>query len=322
MDAHLSKLLENLKIAELQQYSNLAVYPFSYRNGNKIEYIPLDIALTNKFIEIKEIDEHGSVPELFVENYSDSRVMLLDGEELIGAKQNRVLNATVLLEIKSKTTIPVSCVESSRWEYEEKIFRSSGISMPSYSRGSKMSSVSRSLSMSEGKSYRSDQSEVWDEVDRLSSSAGVRSKTNAMNEVFTSKQDDLEVYLKNFKKLDTQNGLIVFINNKPAGIEYISDERVFEQTYRKILKSYAMDALIDCKVSENSNLENLRNEFLNEILTCETKSYKSVGIGDDVRIETENLVGAGLIVEDELIHFTAVRFSEDYQSIKSRRSFR
>ncbi len=185
-----------------------------------------------------------------------------------------------------------------------------------------MSSVSRSLSMSGGKSYRSDQSEVWDEVDRLSSSAGVKSKTNAMNDVFESKQEDLEVYLKYFKKIDKQNGLIVFINDKPAGIEYISDEKVFEQTFRKILKSYAMDALIDCKVSEDSNFELLRNEFINEIRNCETKSYKSVGVGDDVRIESEYLVGAGLVVEDELIHFTAVRFNEEYQSIKSRRSFR
>jgi hypothetical protein len=58
-----------------------------------LEYVTLNVVLYNNFIEIKEISEGGSVPELFVENKSDVWVLLLDGEELTDAKQNCILTA-------------------------------------------------------------------------------------------------------------------------------------------------------------------------------------------------------------------------------------
>ena len=42
---------------------------------------------------VEEVSEGGSVPNLFVENKGDIRVLFLEGEQLIGAKQNRVLNS-------------------------------------------------------------------------------------------------------------------------------------------------------------------------------------------------------------------------------------
>ena len=70
----------------------------------------LDEALAGG-LRIRETSESGSVPEPAVENLLAERVLLYDGEELIGAKQNRILNVSVLVEAKSSLTIPVSCVE-------------------------------------------------------------------------------------------------------------------------------------------------------------------------------------------------------------------
>ena len=46
---------------------------------------------------------------------STSNVLLYDGEELVGAKQNRILNVTVLVAAGATLPIPVSCVEQGRW---------------------------------------------------------------------------------------------------------------------------------------------------------------------------------------------------------------
>lgn len=54
------------------------------------------------------------MPELVVENPLAERVLLYDGEELVGAKQNRIVNVSVLVEAKSSLRIPVSCVEQGR----------------------------------------------------------------------------------------------------------------------------------------------------------------------------------------------------------------
>ena len=47
---------------------------------------------------VTEVSEAGSVPFIQVANRADRPLLLLDGEELIGAKQNRILNTTVLVE--------------------------------------------------------------------------------------------------------------------------------------------------------------------------------------------------------------------------------
>jgi hypothetical protein len=48
----------------------------------------------------------------------------LAGEELVGSKQNRIVNTTMLIQAKSTPVIPVSCVEQGRWNYRSPRFSS------------------------------------------------------------------------------------------------------------------------------------------------------------------------------------------------------
>ena len=64
---------------------------------------------------IDEVSEEGSVPELTVTNPKKRPLLLLEGEQFIGGKQNRTLNVTVLVPPGSTLTIPVSCLEQGRW---------------------------------------------------------------------------------------------------------------------------------------------------------------------------------------------------------------
>jgi hypothetical protein len=72
---------------------------------------------------VTEVSEAGSVPFLQVANGADRPLLLLDGEELIGAEQNRILNTAVLVAAHTEVTIPVSCVEQGRWGYRGRQFR-------------------------------------------------------------------------------------------------------------------------------------------------------------------------------------------------------
>ena len=69
------------------------------------EYLTLDEALP-RGLRITENDAGGSVPELLVANPLDGRVLLYDGEELVGAKQNRILNVSVLVEARVDAADP------------------------------------------------------------------------------------------------------------------------------------------------------------------------------------------------------------------------
>jgi len=79
-------------------------------------------ALEKAVLIVTEVSEGGSVPNLKVANKGDAPILLLDGEEVAGAKQNRVLNTTILVGGKSEVVIPVSCTEQGRWTYSSREF--------------------------------------------------------------------------------------------------------------------------------------------------------------------------------------------------------
>jgi len=71
------------------------------------------------------VSEAGSVNEVFVLNKGESPVLILDGEILAGAKQDRVVNASILVGPRTELKIPVSCVEQGRWRYVAERFTES-----------------------------------------------------------------------------------------------------------------------------------------------------------------------------------------------------
>jgi hypothetical protein len=317
MDSTIFKLMTELKTGEEQVFKNLSIFPLFYTNGNKLEYIALDNAINNKFIEVKEINESGSVPELFIENTSEERILFIEGEELIGAKQNRILNTSILIEKMMKTKIPVSCVEAGRWSHRSSHFSSSSRISPPSLRTNKSRSVSESLYLSSGKSYFSNQRQVWNEVSRISTKNSVSSPTAAMSDVFDSKDDDIQNYLKNFKVLDKQNGMCISINGEIIGIEYVSRPDVFSNLFPKLIRGYAMDALTNQIDSQESGISKDIYMFLRQIILSEAIVYDSIGLGKSHRIQENEFAGEALIVEDEIVHLAVFRRNIDRQEQKS-----
>ena len=60
------------------------------------EYVMLDQALKDGSCRIGEVSAEGHVPELLLTNDGERPVFLLDGEEVLGAKQNRIVNLSIL----------------------------------------------------------------------------------------------------------------------------------------------------------------------------------------------------------------------------------
>src|SRR5215204_3214828 len=125
-------------------HDKLTVFPLYLDNPAAPNYRLAEEALADGSAVVEEVTEGGSVPNLAVDNRSGTLVLFVEGEELRGAKQNRVLNTSVLIPAKIKTVLPVSCVEQGRWRYTSKHFTSSGMHS-----SSKMRSVlKKSVNMS------------------------------------------------------------------------------------------------------------------------------------------------------------------------------
>ena len=89
--------LSSLTIGSPTTANALSVYPLLRSSAEAPFYDTLSDAVRAGTLHITEVSAAGSVPELRVVNDGKRPVLIIDGEELIGAKQNRIVNLTVLV---------------------------------------------------------------------------------------------------------------------------------------------------------------------------------------------------------------------------------
>ncbi|MBI4699244.1 MAG: hypothetical protein HY758_10180 [Nitrospirae bacterium] len=188
----------------------------------------------------------------------------------------------------------------------------SGVVLSSKIRSRKTASVSNSLKMNE--LYASDQHAIWDGIFCMAETEDVRSQTGAMKDVFEKRKHDLDEFLKALTHNPHQQGLLVFINGKVAGLDIIPNEKAYKILHSKLVKSYAMDAILLRKKTGNGNQLDNAASFLDEVRTCREEKHKSVGYGWDYRFQGERVVGSNLDHQLEVIHASFFRVDESDQT--------
>jgi len=295
--------LQNVQLGKVQEFRNVSIYPLFVEAKAVVDHLVLKEAIEQDLVVIREVDEGGHVPELVVVNNADKPLLILDGEELFGAKQNRVLNTTVLLHKKSATIIPVSCTEQGRWHYESKTFKDSGYIMSPRIRGVKNRSVQESLFRSGD--YRSDQGAVWNGIHEQAVNASVQSPTGAMRDIHEARKADVGDYEQHFPCLDSQKGILVAIGGSVVGMDLVSHGGSYASLHSKLMRSYLMDAILhDAEPSQPIDQAKAQ-QFIDDIAECQVDRYKSVGHGWDLRYEGRRLFGAALEYRKGLVHLAA-----------------
>lgn len=311
MEEALRKKLQATELGERQQFRNVSVFPLFSKAKPPARHLVLREAMANGLITVSEISESGHVPELKVVNNADTPVLILDGEELFGAKQNRVLNTTVLLKMKSVTIIPVSCTEQGRWTYRSETFSESGIIMSPNVRRVKNRSVQESLrSCNE---FRSDQGAVWGGIHEQAAAMSVESPTYAMRDVHERVKDDVGSHMEHFPCLDGQCGLLVVIGGSVAGLDLVSYAPAYKLLHEKLVRSYVMDALLKGTGKTSEADKATARAFLDDMGECEGSEYESVGHGRDVRFEGRGMFGSALIYRGGMVHLAMFPGNEKVQ---------
>lgn len=302
MNNVVEKQLLALEYGEPQTFGSVTLVPLFLPNGGGPQYLTMQQAIAMGALIVTEVSAGGSVPELKVENKADMPVLMLDGEELAGAKQNRVLNTTVLLKEKQVTSVPVSCTEQGRWSYVSERFSDSGVFMESRIRGTHKASVNASLRRS-GR-FDSDQGAVWSGVSSLLQESGVSAPTSAMKDVYEHRKGDIESYVDALPVREGQQGMVVFVGGEIVGSDFVSQPTAYGILHPKLVKSYAMEAVVSKKRKAPSGRD-YRAEaraFIESARSAEEHEHPSIGYGTDYRYESALLVGSALIHEGYLIH--------------------
>lgn len=304
MDETLTNTLNGLTIEVPISHGHLHVFPLLAGAFAKEEnFLLLDDGIQNGTLRVEELNEGGSVPELRVINEGSLPVLILEGDELTGARQNRVVNSSVLVAAYSELVLPVSCVERGRWSYRSRAFSPSAGSPHLTLRHLKTRSVHDSLKR--GRGHRSDQGAVWREVDRKFRLHEAASPTRALQDSRSHLSGKLDAFEKLAEELPEGScGVVVALGDRPVLLEVLAGPRSFASVSRKLLSGYAFEA-VGAGERGGAPEASAVGRFILAVATAGHQEYRAVGSGRDLRFEAEGISGYALIGENGVLHAAA-----------------
>jgi hypothetical protein len=281
---------------------DLSIFPLLRTLPVEPGYDTLHDAIRTGHAKVTEVSEAGHVPELRVVNDGGGSVLIVDGEELVGAKQNRIVNITILVPARSTLTIPVSCVEAGRWRAASKEFAPAERAYHASGRRAKVEQVSASLRMSS--SRHSDQSAIWQEIDLKSARLGAESSTRAAAAMFDKLRERLDGFTNELRPLDGQVGAVFAIRGAIVGLDAFDSPNTWARVMPGLVRSYGLDAL-DAAIGGNGFAKPEPALFLDAIANAPLETFPAIGLGSDVRIGGDAVVGGALVVDDRVVHILA-----------------
>ena len=293
-------------------FERLSVVPLLSRSPAPAKNcITLDEAFLRGDFEVTEVSEVGQVPELKVTNTGNSPVLLVDGEELVGAKQNRIVNLTILVPARACVPIPVSCVEAGRWNRRSRGFSSSGNAQYSRARARKVSQVSQSLAAI-GEA-RSDQHWIWDDIAAKASRLDAASDSSAMSSIFEAHHRAVAAYVNAFPCIAGQCGAVFLQEGIPVGLDLFESDAIFRALFPKLLRSYGLDALDTKDVHAPRHLGLLdptdaARAFVARVANAADRNvnvFPTVGLGETMRVEEGCVSAAALLAGERVVHLAA-----------------
>lgn len=299
--ARLGQLLGALQIGAPLDLESLTVFPLLWPDPCEPTYTVLETAIETGMAVVEEMSENGDVPHLAVTNNGPLPVLILEGEILIGAKQNRVVNVTVLVAAHSRFTLPVSCVEQGRWQYQGRQFHSRYAAPPSI-RSKKLRSVQRNRRQC-GQAH-SDQGEVWNGVAASLSELGARSQTASLTDGFLAADARLRQCREHLELPKEAAGLLVARGGTIVAMDLFGSPQVFDCVKQRLLDAYFLDGLRDQRQLRKSTPEDARR-FLDRIVARACPRMPALGEGIELEIDAEEMVGGALLYGDQLCHLAA-----------------
>jgi hypothetical protein len=278
-------------------HRGITVVPLFPRRDPVAAYTTLDAAL-RRGLRITETSTAGSVPELVVANPLDEWVLLYDGEELVGAKQNRILNLTVLVAADSVTPIPVSCVEAGRWHRRSQTFAAARHTAGPGLRLRKARALGADA-LARGRG----QHKVWDAVAEQATRRGVASPTAAHADMFAQHEGALAELREAFPARPGQCGVILVLPDGRVCLDYLSRPDAYAEHHRKLVDGYLMDALDQLDLPP-AGIEPA-NRLLHRLSLVPLTRSPSAGLGIDLRAQTKSVSATGLEHEGELLQLSA-----------------
>jgi hypothetical protein len=283
-------MFDNTKLGEPVFLRNLSVFPIhgSSENGYEISSIEEVIAdATGEFSELETPD----INRILFDNRGDHPVLMLDGEEITGSLQNRIIVSSMLVEKHSSRDIPVICAEEGRWN-EIGGFQTGYCSYPRL----------RAILSRPARKETSLQKMVWREIERKLVATKTLSTTSSMHDIYDNLEEGVNRYLEDFQSLNHDTiGFIGTAGRQILGCDIFLDSKTYKKFERKLIRSYALDA-IEHQQSSRGKID--VDDFLKNLLQSLNRKTKKAG---RFSIKGNRLLGQAFVHKNHIVHLSAFR---------------
>jgi hypothetical protein len=251
-------------------------------------FITIEEALKSRNTQFSECAT-PDIDTILFDNNSGYPVLMIDGEEVTGALQNRIIARSEIIQPRQSTKVPVVCAEEGRWEGLGG-FRTGYCSYPQL----------RALITKSRQKTKHTQELVWQEITRKLTETRTRSTTSSMHDIYDHLDDEVERYLEGFHTLNHRTvGIVGTAGNRILGCDIFAYPALYHKFERKLLRSYALDA-IEFRRKRGSPAD--INSFFSTLnastarIRCNRPHFK---------IRKEGLIGQGLVHGSRIIHLSA-----------------
>ena len=290
-----------LRLGVPQTRGGITIVPLLVAALPQRAYITLDEAMPLGFT-IEEIDLHGHVPELLVRNPLTTDVLLYDGEEVVGAKQNRVLEASILVAASTTQKIPVACVEAGRWHDSGADFAPADrVAHPEIRRRKSVDLEHAPLSAG------CSQQTVWAEIDERIHESAVHAPTSALSDVHDAERPRIDGLAESFERVEGQCGAILALGDGLC-LDLVSRPEAWTRLWPKLRRGYLLDGLRH--LHDAPTPPELITRFVASVESSSSTLRPSPGLGEDLRLHGTTVSGSGLAVDGETIQLSA--YSRDH----------
>ena len=288
---------QNIELLQPQVHENIAIIPLRTER-NYIDILTLKKGLELGLVEVKEC-ETSQVNTVIVKNRAVTPLILIDGEEIIGGDQNRIVNSTILIDAGNMMQIPVSCSEKNRWAFKSEFKQSEY--MANYNTRRAKEYASRVSS-----SY---QDVIWSSIDCLEAENDYASPTSAMEESYENIKAAQNEIIKEFRIVDGQTGVLVMVDGEIKGFELFLNSEIYRDFHEKIIKSY----LIDSKIKNNMFTVNIEaaEEVIGHAFDASFEKKSSNGIETAYTFENDEGLGTLYIFKDNIVHWSYFKKDEE-----------
>lgn len=284
-------LLEGIELGAPQLLApGCAVYPVM-ASPRQRRTITLTEALKEKKVSFHECNESGIVGALQVKVATEQPVLVLEGELLIGGKQNRTVNLTLLLP-PGEHRIGVSCVEQGRWSRRWRfapfppITRTPQPASEFDSYDYMLDSTIREYKLRwlKLRAEGAIQGAVWRGVGNVLRRSNAQNITSDFSEHYRRNRRAIEEYINKVEPQPNQIGIAIALYGKPYALEYVDSPDTWKNVHRRVLGSYASTLIGSAEYLHDQGqptVEEMRAAFLDNQVVVEPRPAPA-GIGTHI----------------------------------------